>query len=217
MDAALQVGYRLIDTAFVYGNEGIVGSVLKKWFDAGKLKREDVFVTTKLPNVGNRRADVEKYLKRSLEMLGLDYVDLFLVHHPVGLLDNDDGKNLLPKDPETGLALFDMNTDHVELWKVCSSFFFFFVLFYVSWPLLLLFLFGVLWACTKLNNPTSLLVLRDFAVSNGPMDVTVSLPSARLTLHSTKLCTKFKIFRKKKSLVLRLPLRHFKHFPKFVR
>lgn len=48
MDAALEVGYRLIDTAFVYGNEGIVGGVLKKWLDSGKLKREDVFITTKV-------------------------------------------------------------------------------------------------------------------------------------------------------------------------
>lgn len=46
---ALETGYRHIDTAFYYRNERIIGNVLKEWFDSGKLKREDVFVTTKLP------------------------------------------------------------------------------------------------------------------------------------------------------------------------
>lgn len=46
---ALETGYRHIDTAFYYKNEHIIGKVLKEWFDSKKLKREDVFITTKLP------------------------------------------------------------------------------------------------------------------------------------------------------------------------
>jgi diketogulonate reductase-like aldo/keto reductase len=48
LDEALTVGYRHIDTAFVYENEHVVGKVLKKWIDSGKVKREDLFITTKV-------------------------------------------------------------------------------------------------------------------------------------------------------------------------
>ncbi|KAF6212226.1 hypothetical protein GE061_012747 [Apolygus lucorum] len=50
VDAALAAGYRHIDTASSYGNEEGIGRVLKKWFDSGKLKREDVFIVTKNTN-----------------------------------------------------------------------------------------------------------------------------------------------------------------------
>jgi predicted aldo/keto reductase-like oxidoreductase len=48
VDVALEVGYRHIDTAFMYQNEAAIGKTLKKWFDAGKLKREDIFLVTKV-------------------------------------------------------------------------------------------------------------------------------------------------------------------------
>lgn len=48
VDVALEVGYRHIDTAFMYQNEAAIGNTLKKWFDSGKLKREDVFIVTKV-------------------------------------------------------------------------------------------------------------------------------------------------------------------------
>jgi diketogulonate reductase-like aldo/keto reductase len=50
VDVALQLGYRHIDTAFMYENEAAIGKTLKKWFDSGKLKREDVFIVTKVSN-----------------------------------------------------------------------------------------------------------------------------------------------------------------------
>jgi diketogulonate reductase-like aldo/keto reductase len=50
VDAALEQGYRHIDTAFMYQNEAAIGKTLKKWFDSGKLKREDVFIVTKVSN-----------------------------------------------------------------------------------------------------------------------------------------------------------------------
>lgn len=49
LNVALETGYRHIDTALFYQNEHIIGKVLKTWFDSGKLKREDVWITTKLP------------------------------------------------------------------------------------------------------------------------------------------------------------------------
>ncbi len=73
---ALEVGYRHIDTATIYGNEAEVGRALR---DSG-LRRRDVFVTTKLPlsNVGRERQTMDA----SLRALGTDYVDLWLVHWP---------------------------------------------------------------------------------------------------------------------------------------
>jgi len=76
---ALEVGYRHIDTAQMYQNEAGVGAALKS---AG-LAREDVYVTTKLNNSQHDPADAKASLGRSLELLGLDRVDLFLIHWPL--------------------------------------------------------------------------------------------------------------------------------------
>ena len=76
--SALEVGYRHIDTAQVYGNEAGVGRALAS---AG-LPRDEVFVTTKLWNDHHHRADARAALESSLEKLGLDHVDLYLIHWP---------------------------------------------------------------------------------------------------------------------------------------
>ena len=76
---ALEVGYRHIDTAQMYQNEAGVGAALKS---AG-LAREDVYVTTKLNNSQHEQASAKASLERSLELLGLDRVDLFLIHWPL--------------------------------------------------------------------------------------------------------------------------------------
>lgn len=76
---AVQAGYRLIDTASVYKNEDGVGRGLK----ALSIPREEIFVTTKIWNTAQRIGDVEDSFNRSLERLGLDYVDLYLIHWPV--------------------------------------------------------------------------------------------------------------------------------------
>ncbi|MGH3349738.1 MAG: aldo/keto reductase [Nocardioides sp.] len=76
---ALEVGYRHVDTAQMYQNEAGVGSALKT---AG-LAREDVYVTTKLNNSQHDPANAKASLERSLELLGLDRVDLFLIHWPL--------------------------------------------------------------------------------------------------------------------------------------
>ncbi|XP_023018756.2 aldo-keto reductase family 1 member B1 [Leptinotarsa decemlineata] len=108
LDTALECGYRHIDTAFVYQNEEIIGGVLKKWFTSGKLKREDLFITTKLPLYGVHEDRVEMFMDKSLKNLGLDYVDLYLIHFPVGTQYNENGQ-FDHRKPE--------KSDHIAIWK----------------------------------------------------------------------------------------------------
>lgn len=76
---ALEVGYRHIDTAQMYENEAGVGQAIK---DSG-LARDDLYVTTKLNNSFHRPEDARREIDASLERLGLDQVDLFLIHWPL--------------------------------------------------------------------------------------------------------------------------------------
>jgi len=75
--AALEAGYRHIDTAAAYDNEESVGAAIR----ASRIRRESIFVTTKLLN--DDHADPERALNASLRRLNLDYVDLYLIHFPV--------------------------------------------------------------------------------------------------------------------------------------
>ncbi|WP_075889786.1 aldo/keto reductase [Actinomyces provencensis] len=80
---ALEAGYRHIDTATIYGNEEAVGQALA---DSG-LPRDEVFVTTKLWNADQGRDSARPALEASLERLGLDHVDLYLIHWPTPARD----------------------------------------------------------------------------------------------------------------------------------
>jgi 2,5-diketo-D-gluconate reductase A len=81
---ALEVGYRHIDTAEMYGNEREVGLAVR----ASGLQREDVFVTSKLNNGFHARDAALKAFDASLEALGFDYLDLFLIHWPLPAVGN---------------------------------------------------------------------------------------------------------------------------------
>jgi len=76
--AALALGYRHIDTARLYGNEGAVGTGIR---DAG-VPRGEIFLTTKIPMGELREAQVRRNVEESLRLLGTDYVDLLLIHWP---------------------------------------------------------------------------------------------------------------------------------------
>eukprot|EP00357_Protocruzia_adherens_P003104 CAMPEP_0114994536 /NCGR_PEP_ID=MMETSP0216-20121206/13194_1 /TAXON_ID=223996 /ORGANISM="Protocruzia adherens, Strain Boccale" /LENGTH=307 /DNA_ID=CAMNT_0002358409 /DNA_START=32 /DNA_END=955 /DNA_ORIENTATION=- len=80
--AAIDAGYRAIDTAPVYGNEPSIGKALKECFESGKVTREEIFITTKVWSNNKRAADVRKSCQKSLEDLGLDYIDLLHIHWP---------------------------------------------------------------------------------------------------------------------------------------
>lgn len=80
MRSAIELGYRHIDTASLYGNEVEVGKAINDAIKAGDVTREDLFVTTKLWNDDQKR--VAAAYQESLERLGLEFVDLYLVHWP---------------------------------------------------------------------------------------------------------------------------------------
>ena len=78
VSAALEMGYRLIDTAPVYGNEAAVGRAIA----ASGIPRAELFITTKLANADQGLTSTQNACKASLERLGLDYLDLYLIHWP---------------------------------------------------------------------------------------------------------------------------------------
>lgn len=80
VSAALQIGIRLIDTAQAYGNEAAVGRAI----NASGIPRAEIVVTTKLATEQQGYQSSQDALKASLERLGLDYVDLYLIHWPAG-------------------------------------------------------------------------------------------------------------------------------------
>ncbi|KAM9311508.1 aldo-keto reductase family 1 member C15-like [Gastrophryne carolinensis] len=109
---AIEVGYRHIDCALIYGNEVEVGRAIQEKISDGTVKREDLFCTGKLWSTFHDPEMVRPALERSLKDLQMDFLDLYLIHVPVGLKP---GEDLLPVD-ENGKYLYG-NTDLRDTWK----------------------------------------------------------------------------------------------------
>ncbi|KAK6740639.1 hypothetical protein RB195_008854 [Necator americanus] len=91
--AAIEAGYRLIDTAACYQNEGAIGEVIHELIQAGKVKREELFITTKLWVTHLHPDDIESAIRESLRLLQVDYVDLYIPHMPTCFNHNMTAQN----------------------------------------------------------------------------------------------------------------------------
>ncbi|KAH7705494.1 oxidoreductase [Aphelenchoides avenae] len=103
---ALEAGYRQIDAAWVYQNEAEIGTALQEVFAEGKIKREDIFITTKVSCTHSREGDLQNQLKEQLASLQTDYVDLYLLHMPVGF------KDFTTQDPSSNVE---------DMWRVIEK------------------------------------------------------------------------------------------------
>lgn len=82
---AIKSGYRLLDSACDYGNEHETGKGIKRALDEGIVKREELFVVSKLWNTFHRPEHVREACLKSMQDLGVDYLDLYLIHFPIAL------------------------------------------------------------------------------------------------------------------------------------
>jgi len=114
---ALEAGYRHFDCAERYRNEREVGEALRAGLAAGGIAREDIFVTTKLWNSNHRPERVEPAFEASLERLGLDYLDLYLIHTPFAFQPGDEQD---PRD-ENGDVIYDKGVTLLDTWRAMED------------------------------------------------------------------------------------------------
>ena len=111
--AALEAGFRHLDCSERYRNEAAVGEAMQEVFAAGQIRREDVFVTTKLWNNNHRPERVQPALEGSLRRLQLDYVDCYLIHTPFAFRPGDEQD---PRD-EQGKVIYDSGITLADTWR----------------------------------------------------------------------------------------------------
>ncbi|KAJ8940456.1 hypothetical protein NQ318_007157, partial [Aromia moschata] len=108
---AIDAGYRHFDCAWIYGNEAEIGTALRAKIEEGAVKREELYIVSKLWNNFHAKEKVVPMLKETLKNFQLDYIDLYLVHWPFGFKETS---GLLPIDE--GEAAFS-DVDYLETWQ----------------------------------------------------------------------------------------------------
>ncbi|MDR3522090.1 MAG: aldo/keto reductase [Acidocella sp.] len=111
--AALETGFRHLDAAERYRNEEAVGAALQTVLGAGKIRREDLFITTKLWNTNHRPERVRPAFDASRRRLQVDYVDAYLIHTPFAFQPGDEQD---PRD-EHGKVIYDFGVTLAETWQ----------------------------------------------------------------------------------------------------
>jgi diketogulonate reductase-like aldo/keto reductase len=111
--AALEAGFRHLDCAERYRNETAVGDAIQDAVKAGTLRREDLFVTTKLWNTNHRPERVKPAFDASCRRLQIDYVDCYIIHTPFAFQPGDEQD---PRD-ENGRVIYDSGVTLVDTWR----------------------------------------------------------------------------------------------------
>jgi alcohol dehydrogenase (NADP+) len=114
---ALEAGFRHFDCAERYRNEREVGEALRAGLAGGKIAREEIFITTKLWNSNHRPERVAPAFEGSLERLGLNYLDLYLIHTPFAFQPGDEQD---PRDKD-GNVIYDRGVTLLETWRAMES------------------------------------------------------------------------------------------------
>jgi diketogulonate reductase-like aldo/keto reductase len=111
--AALEAGFRHLDCAERYRNEAAVGSAIQDAVEAGTLKRQDLFVTTKLWNTNHRPERVKPAFEASCQRLQIDYVDCYIIHTPFAFQPGDEQD---PRDDQ-GRVIYDRGVTLIDTWR----------------------------------------------------------------------------------------------------
>jgi len=122
VEHAIKVGYRHIDTAFAYGNEAEVGEAIEAVIADGIVKREDLYIATKLWNTWHSAENVKKNCEKSLENLKIEQIDLYLMHFPMAWKGDE---NMVPlrdqTDPREVKRHLTEDIDYVDTWKAMED------------------------------------------------------------------------------------------------
>ncbi|XP_022212913.1 1,5-anhydro-D-fructose reductase [Drosophila obscura] len=114
---AIDIGYRHFDCAHIYANEAHVGVAIREKIQEGVVTRDELFITSKLWNTFHKPELVRAACETSLRNLGIDYLDLYLMHWPMAYKS---GNNLYPTCPDTGKAVFE-DIDYIDTWKAMED------------------------------------------------------------------------------------------------
>ncbi len=115
--AALEAGFRHFDCAERYRNEAAVGEAMQEVFEAGTVRREEVFVTTKLWNSNHHPERVKPAFDASRQRLRVDHIDCYIIHTPFAFQPGDEQD---PRDAQ-GQVIYDPGVTLVETWRALES------------------------------------------------------------------------------------------------
>ena len=112
---AIEIGYRHIDCAAIYQNESEIGEAITECIEKGLVKREDLWITSKLWNDSHKKDEVKPALQKTLSDLKLDYLDLYLMHWPVAFKNGV----AFPESSDGYLSLSEVSI--AETWKAMQE------------------------------------------------------------------------------------------------